>query len=151
MSQSRRLPDWHPLALCPGCYAEQNTVYRKDQFGYYCGKRKDGLIGENGAESRRNGRPVTLYHSTAVGFSRAIPGGKKSSGRPEKYPYSQWFDGQPHTLTAGIDFGHDAMTAHSIQAFRRVVVDAAMKRCYDVRVSALGSVVTITPRATRAA
>lgn len=139
-------PAWQPLALCPGCHAEQNVTYRTDGLGYYCGKRKDGLIGENGAESRRNPRTVTLYDSKPVGYSRAIPGGMKSAGRPEKYPYSQWFDDQPHTLTAGVDFGHDTMTAHGIQAFRKVVIDAALKRRYDVTVSALGSIVTLTPR-----
>jgi hypothetical protein len=102
---------------------------------------------ENGAESRRNPRTVTLYDSKPVGYSRAIPGGMKSTGRPEKYPYGQWFDGQPHMLTAGVDFGHDTMTAHGIQAFRKVVIDAAMKRRYDVTVSALGATVTVTPRA----
>jgi hypothetical protein len=147
VSQSRLLPSWPPLALCTGCLAEQNSADRTDGLGYYCGKHKDGLIGENGAESRRNPRKVTLYDSTPVGYSRAIPGGMKSAGRPEKYPYSQWFDGQPHTLTAGVEFGHETMTAHSIQAFRRVVVDAAMKRRYDVAVSAHGRIVTITPRA----
>jgi hypothetical protein len=45
-----------------------------------------------------------------------------------------------------VDFGHETMTAHGIQAFRRVVIDAAIKRRYDVTVSALGTTVTVTPR-----
>lgn len=58
MSQSRRLPSWRPLALCPCCHAEQNTTYRADLLGYYCGKKADGKFGPRRNGLRTNGK----YH-----------------------------------------------------------------------------------------
>ncbi len=43
MSQSRLLPSWPPLALCP-CGSENNVTWRTDGLGYYCGKKADGYF-----------------------------------------------------------------------------------------------------------
>lgn len=80
VSQSRRLPSWHPLArctvVCEMNRCDMSAAYdRTDGRCYYCGKKADGLFRE-----RTGRRPYS------------------------KYPWDDWFDGNEHVVHPTVSF-----------------------------------------------
>ena len=55
----------------------------------------------------------------------------KTVGRPEKYPYAQWFDGQMWALEEGVDF------TTSVDSLRGAINSAKKKRKIAVRTAAV--------------
>lgn len=127
MSASRVLPTWRPIGSpedgrCkwPGC--EQTASNRPDRYCFYHGKLVDlpGIL--NGADSR-----MTFHRG---------PGNHHEGPRP-RYDYGTWFDGQPHTLTQGVDFA--AETKAMLTMLRR----AAVRLGRNIAVSYTGPVITV--------
>lgn len=117
------------IALCTGCHCEQNSPFRTDGLGYYCGKLKDGLIAQNGTDSRRG------YGNHAVNPRR-------------HYDYEAWFDGQSHTLTWNVDFAPDT------KPMANMLRKAARRRGYEADVKVEGGyhgTITILARKAAAA
>lgn len=55
----------------------------------------------------------------------------KTVGRPEKYPYAQWFDGQMWALEEGVDF------KTSVDSLRGAINSAKKKRGITVRTASV--------------
>jgi hypothetical protein len=105
---------------------------------YYDGKRADGLIAEVDADSRRTPRTVKFYAAKDEGPRRPV-------GMPPKHPYATWFDGQPHTLTAGVDFGTENTCGGSVQSTRKLIIEAAKRRGYAVTIRQQQLTLVLTP------
>jgi hypothetical protein len=123
VSQSRRLPSWHPLArcsvVCEMNRCDMSAAYdRTDGRCYYCGKIADGLFT---AHRKHDSRLNTCG----------------------KYPWSDWLDGNEHIV-------HPAASFHS---FRVATYSAAQRRGLAVKVWEADDAIHLCARlaATRAA
>lgn len=104
-------------------------------FCYFHGKAADGLL--------KGWRP----RAAAPERRHEIRPGESVMGRPEKYPYTDWFDGEPHILEHGVDF--DSNPA----AMRAMIRSAARTRHVTIRLQRRGPQISVQADldATRAA
>lgn len=91
-NQSRVPPSWLPLHRCTVGGCDQSGAFdRRDGRCYFHGKIADGLF-------------AGWRTLPAVRHRHEIRPGDSVMGRPEKYPYADWFDGEPHVLEQSADF-----------------------------------------------
>lgn len=123
-----------PVTLCReegtfGLHEEPVDPRRTDGLCPYHGKLKDGLIAQNGTDSRRG------YGNHAVNPRR-------------HYNYAAWFDGQPHVLSWNVDFAPDT------KPMANMLRKAARRRGYEADVQVEGGyhgTITILARKAAAA
>ena len=121
MSTAETVPAWR--CRFPGC--EQPLAFDSTTRCFYH-QKLEALPILNGADSRAT-------------YGNRGPGNHSGRVRP-RYDYPTWFDGQPHTLTQGVDFPADMKSMLSM--LRR----AAVRLGADVIVSHTGPVITVQAR-----